>query len=95
MLFAQQKDKKADAACDVTTIPGVGKSIAQDLRAIGIYTVANLKGKDAQALYELCNKHAGMVQDKCLLYVLREAIYFAEGGRDSEKLKWWHWKDTQ
>jgi hypothetical protein len=34
------------------------------------------------------------VQDKCLLYEFRCAVYFAEGGRDQEKLKWWNWKKT-
>ncbi|MFA5166304.1 MAG: helix-hairpin-helix domain-containing protein [Candidatus Paceibacterota bacterium] len=74
-------------------IPGVGKSIAKDLQNIGIHSVADLKGRDADNLYELSNKYVGTVQDKCLLYVFREAIYFAEGGRKPEKLKWWNWKD--
>ncbi|NMB56563.1 pathogenicity locus, partial [Candidatus Beckwithbacteria bacterium] len=32
-------------------------------------------------------------QDRCLLYVFRCAVYYAKGGRDPEKLKWWNWKD--
>jgi len=75
-------------------IPGVGKSIANDLRDIGIYSVDDLKGKDAEQLYQTSNKYVGKVQDKCLLYVFRCAVYFAEGGRDIEKLKWWNWKDN-
>ena len=36
------------------TIPGIGESIAGDLRDIGICSVADLKGKNPQKLYEAC-----------------------------------------
>jgi hypothetical protein len=75
------------------TIPGVGKSIANDLAQIGIRSVKNLKGRDPEKLYQLSNKHVGKTQDRCLLYVFRCGVYFAEGGRKPEKLKWWNWKD--
>lgn len=81
---------------ELTIIPGVGKSIAQDLINIGIYSVAELKGKDPCKLYDSSNKYAGCVQDRCLLYVFKCAVYFAEtpeAKRDTEKLKWWNWKD--
>ena len=77
-------------------IPGVGKSIANDLWNIKIKSVAELKGKDPQAIYEISNHYAGVVQDRCLLYVFRGAVYYAEtpaAKRDPEKLKWWNWKD--
>lgn len=76
----------------LTAIPGVGPSIARDLMNIGISVVADLKDKDAETLYDLSNKYYGVVQDKCLLYVFRCAVYFANGGNDPEKLKWWNWK---
>lgn len=79
---------------DLRTIPGVGESIADDLRNIGICSVADLKGKDPRKLFEISNRFAGKAQDQCLLYVFREAVYFAENSNpDPEKLKWWHWKD--
>lgn len=80
---------------DLTTIPGVGKSIAQDLQSIGINTVDDLIEKDPEELYLLSNKYAGQIQDRCLLYVFRCAVYYSEGGRDSQKLKWWNWKDKK
>ncbi len=76
----------------ILSIPGVGKSIAEDLRLLGIRTVEDLKDKDPEELYARSNELAGSVQDRCLLYVFRCAVYFAEGGRDAEKLKWWNWK---
>jgi predicted RecB family nuclease len=76
-------------------IPGVGKSIAKDLYDVGIKSVTDLKGKDPEVLYGLSNNFAGKIQDRCLLYVFRCAIYYANGGRDIEKLKWWNWKDKK
>ncbi len=80
---------------DLCQIPGVGKSIANDLININIYTVDQLAGRDPQDLYNRSNAFAGMVQDRCLLYVFRCAVYYAETApeqRDAEKLKWWNWK---
>jgi hypothetical protein len=79
----------------LTIIPGVGKLIANDLMQIGIKSVSDLKGKNPEELYQLSNKKVGKTQDKCLLYVFRCAVYFAEGGRNPEKLKWWNWKKNE
>lgn len=77
-------------------IPGVGPRIAQDLNNIGIGSIANLKGKDPEKLFALSNKFEGIVQDRCLLYVFRCAVYYANHQNpDPEKLKWWNWKDKK
>lgn len=81
---------------DLMRIPGVGKSIADDLIAIGIQSISQLIEKDPQLLYEASNKVAGVVQDRCLLYTFRCAVYFAKtpaSQHDPELLKWWNWKD--
>lgn len=90
--------RKRNPLQKLTDIPGVGKSIANDLRNIGIHRVGDLKGMDAERMYELSNAFAGKVQDRCLLYVFRCAVYFAETAehkRKPEKLKWWNWKDER
>ena len=77
-------------------IPGVGKNIAQDLRELGIFSVADLKGKDPQELYRLDCLKKGFQEDPCQLYVFRCAVYFADHENpDPEKLKWWYWKDKE
>ena len=86
----------ADAAAlkALRVIPGVGPSIARDLYALGLRSVADLRGQNPQELYERSNRIAGTVQDRCLLYVYRCAVYFAETNKpDAEKLKWWNWQD--
>ena len=78
-------------------IPGVGNSIANDLWNIGITSPDDLKGKDPEILYQQSNKFVGQVQDRCLLYVFRCAVYFAEMNDEEEEpelLKWWNWKDN-
>lgn len=77
-------------------IPGVGKSIANDLYLINIRKVEDLKGKNPEELFRLSNAVARATQDRCLLYVFRGAVYYAETceeEREEEKLKWWNWKD--
>ena len=75
-------------------IPGVGKDIAQDMRSIGIRSVSQLKGRNPQKLYQkLCDFKAAPV-DRCMLYVLRCAVYYASNAEhDPDLLKWWNWKD--
>ena len=79
---------------ELQTIPGIGKSIASDLQSIGINTVNDLKGKDPQTLYEQLMSKVGSHVDRCVLYVFRCAVYYAENAKhDPDKLKWWNWKD--
>jgi hypothetical protein len=79
---------------ELEQIPGVGVAIARHLRNIGINSVSQLEGRDPEKLYEkLCDFQAAPV-DKCMLYVLRCAVYYASNAeRDPELLKWWNFKD--
>jgi nucleotidyltransferase/DNA polymerase involved in DNA repair len=81
---------------ELQKIPGVGKRVSQDLYDLNIRSIADLKDKDPEELYfELCEKR-GVQIDRCMLYVLRGAVYFAETPNpDPEKLKWWNWKDKK
>ncbi len=75
-------------------IPGVGPSIAADLRALGVEDPTGLRGRDPERLYARSNALRGVVQDRCLLYVFRCAVYFANTSRHQpELLKWWNWSD--
>ena len=88
-------DPKEIALKNLQRIPGVGKSIANDLWEIGITKVDDLKGRSPEQLYAKSNQHAGVIQDRCLLYVFRCAVYYASNSKhDEEKLKWWNWKEA-
>ena len=76
------------------TIPGVGVTTAQDLRDLGIKKVEDLKNKNPEKLYEDLCEIQEMKIDRCMLYVIRCAVYFAsQKTHDPQKLKWWNWKD--
>ena len=79
---------------ELQTIPGIGKSIAQDLLDLGIRHVRDLKGRDPERLYHKLNALRGMHIDRCVLYTFRCAVYFAtETKPDPAMLKWWNWSD--
>lgn len=79
---------------DFQQIPGVGKSIAQDLYDLGFRSIAELKNENPEELYETFCKLKGQHIDRCMLYVFRCAVYYAsENDHDPELLKWWNWKD--
>jgi hypothetical protein len=78
---------------DLRRIPGVGRSIAVDLWNLGLRGVDDLRGKSPEALYARLEELAGRHVDRCMLYVLRCAVYFAQtAAPEPEKLKWWNWK---
>ena len=74
-------------------IPGIGPSMARDLHDLEFSTVDDLRGQDPEAMYQRLMNLRGCYIDRCVLYVFREAVYYAENGRDPEKLKWWNWKE--
>lgn len=76
---------KPQAIKELTIIPGVGKSLATDLWNIGIKSLADLKGQDPKKLYDLSNAFAGTVQDRCVLYVFKCAVYYAETPTDEQE----------
>jgi hypothetical protein len=79
---------------ELMVIPGVGPNIAEDLADLGYVSVSGLKKADPEAMYrKLCALRKCHI-DRCVLYVFRCAVYFAEKEKyDPELLKWWNWKD--
>ena len=81
---------------NLQTIPGVGKSLARDLLDLGYRSVEELKSEDPEMMYQNLIALRGQHIDRCVLYVFRCAIYFADHEtHDRELLKWWNWKDSK
>jgi hypothetical protein len=81
---------------ELQTIPGVGPSIARDLMDLGYSTVYQLKKADPETMYQNLCELRGQHIDRCVLYVFRCAVYFADSKEpDPELLKWWNWKDKR
>lgn len=67
-------------------LPNIGKSIASDLRAIGILHPHQLAKRDPLATYIALAGVMGHRHDPCVLYTLISAKHFLERG---EALPWW------
>ena len=79
---------------ELTVIPGVGANMAAHLNALGIERLDDLKRKDPEALYAQEYFLKGCTVDRCVLYVYRLAVAYAEVRiEDPEQLKWWNWRD--
>lgn len=75
-------------------IPGVGENMERHFFNIGIHKVEDLIGKNPEELYEKDCLFKGFRDDRCVLYVFRLAVYYANNDvYEPEKLKWWNWKD--
>ena len=79
---------------ELQTIPGVGANMARHLESIGCPTLESLRGQDPEALYQKDCLTQGRQVDRCVLYVYRLAVYYAEHGAcPLDKPNWWNWKD--
>lgn len=86
-MTTSNKVKHASEAVLLEQIPNIGKSIAQDLRNIGITKPAQLKNKDGIKLYRKLEKTMGQRHDPCVADTLMAAIDFMNGGKAQP---WWN-----
>lgn len=81
---------------ELQQLPGVGPSIAADLRSLGIRSIRDLARRDPERLYVRLCEQTGERQDPCVLYTFRCAVYAARTEMpDVSLLKWWAWKDRR
>jgi hypothetical protein len=78
--------KAAAKAVKLEDLPNVGKSIAADLRLIGIREPAELKRKNPYTLYDRLNRVTGLRHDPCVLDTFIAVVRFVEGGPPQP---WW------
>lgn len=79
-------------------LPGVGPKLADKLRSLGCERPGDLVGQAPEDLYQRLMEQEGGHVDRCVLYVFRCAVHFADQavqGRTPSPgmLKWWNWKD--
>jgi len=75
-------------------IPGIGPSLARDLRLLGYRTPTDLREADPEEMYQRLCRLTRTSQDPCVLYTFRCAVYYASRSRHRpELLLWWNWKD--
>ena len=78
--------KQNTAVLQLEDIPNIGKSIAADLRGIGIQQPQQLLTQEPLAIYLKLAGQMGRRHDPCVLYTLMAARHFMQSG---EKLAWW------
>jgi Pathogenicity locus len=77
-------------------IPGVGKTFVKDFARIGLFFVEDFEHKEAENIYKKLveiNTKENHKTSKSYLYVIRMVVYYANGGREKELLRWNAWKD--
>lgn len=76
-----------DATVDrLEDLPNIGRSIAADLRSLGIHTPADFSRHAPLELYENLTPVMGHRHDPCVLYTFLAAHHFLKSG---EKQAWW------
>ncbi|MCX7021303.1 MAG: helix-hairpin-helix domain-containing protein [bacterium] len=85
---------KMEVLRELVKIPGVGPRTAEDLYDVGIRAVFDLTRQAPEALFEKLCELRGKRVDPRTLYIFRAARCYAEKpDTDTEKLKWWLFKD--
>lgn len=88
-----RKRAKGRAGNDLQSMPGIGPSLARDLRDLGIRSVADMARQSPEELYRKLCRLRKSIQDPCVLYAFRCAKYYACRKRHRpELLLWWNWK---
>ena len=72
----------------LTSIPNVGPAIARKLERLGVHEPADLRGQDADELFERLCALDGRRHDPCLLDTFRAAVDVADG---HPARPWWEY----
>jgi len=86
------KNPDRKAVSRLEDLPNIGKSIAADLKLIGVDHPGKLAGKNPFELYEALCVRVGNRVDPCVIDVFIAAIRFMEGG---EPLPWWSFTEER
>ena len=75
---------------DFEQIPGVGSKIAKYIEEVGVKNFTQLAKANPEEMYTKLCAMRGEKIDRCLLYVFRCAVAFAQKPHTKQ---WWEFKD--
>ena len=75
-------------ASTLTEIPNVGPAVARMLERLGVSALDDLRGRDAEELFERLCALDGRRHDPCLLDTLAAVVAYADGG---PARPWWEY----
>ncbi len=79
---------------ELETIPWIGNASSARLYEVGVRKISDLKDADPEHIYLKSCAKAGERIDRCWLYVIRCAVYFASTKNpDPNLLQWNFWSD--
>ncbi len=86
------------AVRELQLYPEIGSRMAANLVLLGVTGTTDLAQRDPEELFARYLAQYGP-QDRCVLYVLRCAVYLAsntEAGTppDPQRAQWWQWADA-
>ncbi len=81
------KNKTAANENRLEGLPNIGKSIANDLRSIGMNVPRDLAGSAPLEIFRRLGTVMGQRHDPCVLYSLLAVEHFL---KTAEPLPWWH-----
>ncbi len=76
-----------DTSMRLEDLPNIGKSIAADLRSIGIAQPVQLADGEPLAVFQQLAEVMGHRHDPCVLYTLIAVHHYLQG---AEARPWWH-----
>ena len=82
-----ERARNIHAICEFQKIPSVGIRFATDLVELGIYSLDDLKGRDASDLLNAFELKKGFWIDPCVEDQFRLVVHTAETGDKTKK--WW------
>jgi len=80
------KNPNRKTVSQLESLPNIGKSIAEDLRLIGIDHPKKLIGMEPLQMYNQLCRQTGTRQDPCVLDTFMAAVQFM---KDGKPLPWW------
>jgi hypothetical protein len=83
---------KAAAKDELLALANIGPAMRADFKLLGIDTVAQLAGQDADKLYVKLSALTGHRQDPCVWDTFAAAIHQAKTG---EAKPWWNWTSVR
>ena len=83
---SQSIDRMLKVISRLEDLPNIGKSIAADLRGLGILSPAELLDHDPLETFDALAVITGHRHDPCILYTLMAVAHFQKTG---EPLPWW------
>lgn len=80
---------------ELRRIPTIGANMEEHLIRLGYSSLDSLIGQDPEEMYRRDTALHGGSLDRCVLYVYRLAVYYAENRDhlDPDLCRWWAWKD--